>query len=369
MVINNIENLIISGKDIRLRKLKTNTVYFCISRAFTLGKEIIGINYEESNHSRFLVTPAISSSHVFDYVFFNFRPRNKKWIASYHKTKNIIIINGINSTTLKFKKWALKTIIRALNKRGNDVSLQNTGKFIFPVTYGVDMEFEAIKNLKPAMSYASSKHDISSNRYYLGCIKSSQSAQIGLDFSSGPVELRPTQGLDEEELTNNFKRLFVTLKNDKLRNRHNFSVIGDKHAIGGHIHFGVGGRYEPTKRLLELLDFYIGRKLLTLSGKARENYKRCSNKESKSYGFEYRTPPASYCENPKIFKLVIKIARLVFTKYSENTIKKNRGLCVATKNDYIGLGLNKKEVDYLNKWKKEYIKTKSYKTNIINNWA
>lgn len=136
------------------------------------------------------------------------------------------------------------------------------------------------------------------------------SNEIGADGAGSQVEIRPKPGRNHIELVRNIKRLISKI-NVPL------SIKGDRYPLGGHIHLGFSD--ERVRKIVKdninilyivkLLDDFIGKPLLALSGEARGSYKRLGAYEMKPWGFEYRTPPAAYLLSPDITKIVFKIAR------------------------------------------------------------
>jgi len=156
-------------------------------------------------------------------------------------------------------------------------------------------------------------------------------------------ELRPGQGTPQE-VTQNIKTMMKWIK----EHHSEYKIIagggnGHSESIGGHIHFsGIEfSGYESTtrwrnrynrrlrqsssnsqyelhnmdekQRLVYALDFYIGRRLKRVSGGRRggsihgRQYGRYGDIETKSYGFEYRTPP-SWLTDPFLTESVLAIA-------------------------------------------------------------
>ncbi|MFZ8784063.1 putative amidoligase domain-containing protein, partial [Thermocrinis sp.] len=119
---------------------------------------------------------------------------------------------------------------------------------------------------------------------------------IGTDGVSHTAELRPDAAYSEEEYVENFLGLLEEVKEEGVL----LSVQGDTYALGGHIHIGSPDEYivqvlqDEVERFVQVLDDFVGRVLLPTSGRARGSYKRLGAYELKPYGWEYRTPPASY---------------------------------------------------------------------------
>ena len=120
---------------------------------------------------------------------------------------------------------------------------------------------------------------------------------------------------------------------------------GDDYPLGGHIHIGVGINYNPHSKLIELLDDFIGRPTLRLSGAAREDYRELSQVRSQPHGFEYRTCPAAVFQNPAASCIVMKLAKNLTKKFvteQEMTYRNS-----PTIEDYINVGgLSRSQATY-----------------------
>ena len=158
---------------------------------------------------------------------------------------------------------------------------------------------------------------------------------IGTDHGGQVGELRPKAGTPAE-VTNRIKQMFSLIKT-RLDSGEKI-ICGGGHAqrvsIGGHIHLGglnFGNYSSPTRtfhrraggiqirnldmnnhehKLVFMLDFFIGRRLKTVEGGKRygSNYGCPSDIETKSHGFEYRTPP-SWLTDPVITEATLAIAQ------------------------------------------------------------
>jgi len=70
-------------------------------------------------------------------------------------------------------------------------------------------------------------------------------------------------------LVNNIKRLIGRISIDKVP----ISVKGDVFPLGGHIHFGIPHGYlGDIEKIITVLDDFLGRPLVGLSGEARCEY-------------------------------------------------------------------------------------------------
>ncbi len=166
---------------------------------------------------------------------------------------------------------------------------------------------------------------------------------IGTDGARSQVELRPAPGTPAQvvrnlrELIKEFARRFP---------KYDLDAAGHRYPCGGHIHIGGIPDREPPGELLELLDDFVGKPSLPLSGEARGEYRRLSAWEDKPWGFEYRTPPAAVFSNPRVARTVLKLARNLVTKfYSGRALEYNDPPGVE---DYIRVGgLTEREAAYL----------------------
>jgi uncharacterized protein (DUF2141 family) len=217
-----------------------------------------------------------------------------------------------------------------------------------PITLGTDPEFEVIRN----------KNVIQPPSYYRGT-----NNPIGLDGAGMQIELRPAPSSDPHEVIENMKRLFRELKDP-------VTVLGNRYPLGGHIHIGVGAAYRPSNDLLFLLDYFLGKPTIELSGRARDHYKRLSAYEHKNWGFEYRTPPAAIFFTPRFCELALKICQNVTSCYiSERTMKVSQPYPL--KEDYQNY-CDFTELDY-HDWMKELTDYNIYMVkptlfNVAHNW-
>jgi hypothetical protein len=66
---------------------------------------------------------------------------------------------------------------------------------------------------------------------------------------------------------------------------------------------------EGAKAFIQALDDFVGRVLLPTSGKARGEFAYLGEYEFKTYGWEYRTPPASYYADLEVVRIVYKLTK------------------------------------------------------------
>lgn len=158
---------------------------------------------------------------------------------------------------------------------------------------------------------------------------------VGIDHGGSVGEFRPKAGTPAE-VTENLKALITTF-NKRYLTLNNYKMVagGGKGYfvdMGGHIHFGgltfdqnyisvtrQRNRYRspvtPTtndNRLICALDFFIGRRMKKVQGGRRSSghYGKPSDIESKTWGFEYRTPP-SWLTEPALTEAVLALAHLI----------------------------------------------------------
>lgn len=189
--------------------------------------------------------------------------------------------------------------------------------------------------------------------------------RLGTDGAGSQIELRPEPGTPEK-VTEGIREIFKTIDNK------NVSTCGDKYPLGGHIHIGAtkaGVIFLPqcTNELLNLFDMFIGKPTVALSGKGRGSYKELGQMRQNEWGFEYRTPPACIFSNPKITRIVLKIAKNLATHYY-NKEKMKIQYFVDFDNYSNYCSLTEKEYSYFKNWcEKSYQKTKN--NNIIKFWT
>jgi len=223
---------------------------------------------------------------------------------------------GLKPLTEAEREKARRRQMRAL-RRTNTVS----------VTVGGDPEFEMWRKGRTLRA-----------EHYLG-----YEGSIGVDGSGRQVELRPAPGTPVQ-VVRSLRQLIKEFAEDFPEC--DLDAAGHKYPCGGHIHIGGVPDGEPPGKLLELLDDFLGRPSLPLSGDARGSYRRLSAWESKPWGFEYRTPPAAVFSNPRVARIVLKLVRnLVARFYSGRAIEYNDPPGME---DYVRVGgLTEKEAVYL----------------------
>jgi hypothetical protein len=182
----------------------------------------------------------------------------------------------------------------------------------FSLTLGGDPEFEVIFDgeVVPARSLSI---------FYDGDIYD----PIGTDGARSIAELRPDSAYSPEEYVENFLALVERVRKEGVL----LSVQGDTYPLGGHIHVGSSNFYvvqvlqDEVECFVQVLDDFVGRVLLPTSGRARGGYARLGAYEFKNYGWEYRTPPASFYADLEMVRITYKLVKnLVETLLKEGEL-------------------------------------------------
>jgi len=171
-------------------------------------------------------------------------------------------------------------------------------KIYSKVMFGADPEFEVID---------SSSRVVSASGVIKGGADPRQ--EIGRDGAGSQVEIRPAPSSDLRKFISNVRNILKRFAAEYHGYR--LSAQGDTYPLGGHVHLSV----PPNKDIINLLDNWIGRYVMNLSGNARGSYKRLSAYETKPWGFEYRTPPAAIFLKPQVLYAVLKIIKAVLKGY------------------------------------------------------
>lgn len=228
----------------------------------------------------------------------------------------------------------LSAVFETVNVRRVNISFEELPL----LTIGADPEFE----------------QLSSDRSYkvIRSTFTGTSSPIGCDGSGCQIELRPKPSATPEGLVKNIRDL---IKRISIRGIP-ISVKGDIFPLGCHIHFGVPNEFSSEKNfniMARLLDEFLGKLLIELSGKERKQYKALTAYRSQLWGFEYRTLPSAVLLNPKIAYIVLKTAFNLINKILEKgeltvkippTYEEYRELC----------GLSLDEYEYLMNFVNEY---------------
>lgn len=206
-----------------------------------------------------------------------------------------------NDSTIKFvREWLKDDLVDSLNL---DKRRRTRVRILKPIKIklGCDPEFEVRDNVTNTIVRA----DVLPN---IGHI----TGEIGRDGAGSQVEFRPAPG-DSEEVTASLETLFNRFR--ERYERYSLLVSGHTYPLGGHIHIGIGRRIAPTINLLQLLDDFVGKPTIELSGRARSSYKRLGAYENKQWGFEYRSLPAMVFYNPTLTRIVLKLVHNLVYRY------------------------------------------------------
>jgi len=241
--------------------------------------------------------------------------------------------------------------------------------------------------------------------------------EIGTDHGGRVGELRPKHGTPQQ-VTANIKKMFVWIKTHHPDKKIVAGGgIGFNESIGGHIHIGGlefsgytsvtrwrsrrrRGRYstygdntdnprsnvydlasmDSKQKLVYALDLYLGRRLKRVTGGKRGSgsYGKYGDIETKSHGFEYRTPP-SWLTDPILTEAVLAITMRIVelwtvkpTMFDLFIEMKKRSARKKDFNLLIGTGSGSKYMQRQVANYKRIIFSKSYKLdnrNLLENWT
>jgi hypothetical protein len=232
------------------------------------------------------------------------------------------------------------------------------------VTLGADPEFELLDQRGNILTFRDST-TCPYKGIEVGSSATSRDKKIGLDGNRCQVEFRPDKANSPAELVKNMALLFREVDSNAV-----FSAIGDSHPLGGHIHIGFGKRVSITSQLVKLMDYFVGIPTMKMSGKARGGYNHPGNFENKSYGFEYRTPPAAVFAHPKMLFVTAKIVQNLVTRYLngfEFSIADNRN--ETSKEELITqIGLTEQQAQYYMEFINDFRRTMDYTMNVAVAW-
>lgn len=190
---------------------------------------------------------------------------------------------------------------------------------------------------------------------------------VGTDGARTQIELRPKPAKTPEQLVENIKILFENI------NHYHISAKGQGYPVGGHIHFGLVHKTGLPKKLpctqdfIKLIDYFLGKIFVPLSGCARGEYARLTGYREQPHGFEYRSLPAAVFENPEIARISFKIALEIATKYYNTSDFSLKG--TATLEEYkLYCSLTEDEVKYLYEFVNNY-DNEDYAMNVVSNWV
>lgn len=199
---------------------------------------------------------------------------------------------------------------------------------------------------------------------------------IGYDGGGGSsAEFRPKANASPAELINNLHQLFKQFK--IMNTGRQLGVKGDRYPLGSHIHFGFregreAAESEYCTNFLMLLDYFLGKPFLDLSGEARGAYKRLTTNRSQNWGIEYRPLPSAIFINRDIasavFEAAHKVAKLYWNTDSgiDMPVAQLRGMAYRTEYHDL-LGLSNTISDLLFDFPREYVKMTNA-DRFLDNW-
>ncbi len=303
------------------------------AKSSSSGVNVVNFYLDIGDFDLFFIPPNLRSSDNLVHIGIYYIDMNSLYICDLtHCRTGVSILKEIINY-LKGKDYLHKYVVnKDNNKKKNPIR----------VTLGCDPEFE----------YVTKEGVVTENmprKVLFGGKELNGREEIGLDGSGVVLEIRPEPCKYPKSLVNNIKNIFEKIKQCKL------SVVGNKYAVGCHIHFGVGHEYYPKDGLIILLDDFLGCPCFRLNGTARGEYSELSQWRAQPHGFEYRSLPAAVMADPEFFRIVLKICKVIFAKYVNGITFKYEledydGF--PTKNSYMKIcGLSNKEYLYF----KDYI--------------
>ena len=275
---------------------------------------------------------------------------NGRFAGYYQPSKNNIYASDWTHSpnTVKIFKEIWPTLITELELKPIDkhgVCLE-----IDEVLVGCDPEFELIDN--------------TGNVIEAGLIIDDDDCEcsIGLDGSSDQVEIRPEPGTPRQVIKN-IRNLIKEFSEDY--DEFDLCDAGHTYPLGGHIHVGIGREYKPPAELVELLDDFVGRPTLKLSGDAREEYWQLGSYRKQPHGFEYRTPSASAFHDPVVAYCALQATKNICEKFfREETFEYDFNFEMPTVQDYVNIGgLTEKQAKYFVDFVDNYVPTNSIRAS------
>lgn len=200
-------------------------------------------------------------------------------IGVYLTSSNILLCSGLPSGIGDY--WMSQLIDGLGQHRAIDSSKYSK------LTFGADPEFELYNVTGSKRMYAG------------GYFRST--GEIGTDGNSDILELRPNFAFDADGFVRNVDQLI-----QDLLGKCNLSIKGDELPLGGHIH--VGG-VAHTPEVGELLDDFVGKRFINLSGRARGTYKKLGSMRDQPHGIEYRSLPSCTYYSPQLMYIIIKLIK------------------------------------------------------------
>jgi len=221
---------------------------------------------------------------------------NSQKIGIYFQRNRLLIASDWthNSECVHVMRQLLPQICKFFKKRSS-----RAPRISFRLTFGGDPEFEMFDMRTRKIASAS-------EIVHGGTLSSHE---IGVDGAGYQVEIRPSPSAHIDKFVKNFRDILLRFSREYPE--YTLSAQGNRYPLGGHIHLGIS----PTQEIVDLLDHWVGEKVVDLSGTARGSYKKLGAIERKPWGFEYRTPPAAIFLSPSVLRAVLKIIKRVIGAY------------------------------------------------------
>lgn len=297
-------------------KVDKNSIYFnCtfISSAFrnVNVREKVKINFDPSivkTSSCWDGNISLNYSHTYKQNVIEFYTSNNRKLGFYfYNLKSLVLCDLTHHSSgitivKKIVNYLIKNnLVREFKriKKDNDK---------VKITIGADPEFELFKD----------GSFICAGDLFSGC---GPEYKVGLDGNNDVIELRPSPAKAGDvkgfidEMTNLMTTVHKTIFNSNKGNI-TVSAKGNRAAIGGHWHIGVNNKvYQPSSKLVKLLDYFLGTPFWSTNGTARGSYKRIAWTRDQDWGFEYRSTPAACFADPIITGICAKILGNIIKKY------------------------------------------------------
>jgi len=345
------ENTVFTSVNLQDANSENEVLVFLEPRA----QEKLENNYSLDINSGKMIAPKI----YYNVTFVVSHCGKKFVIAAYNKELNVLLINSFVSEAMSFTYFDyFAACLKHYNYTGNinftvePVKSEN-------ITVGIDGELEPVDK---AFLSPYSLRDVPEED--LGCVKMSVETEdkIGIDNGYGQMEIRPSAG-SPDDVVNDIK----SLMNELSISKYHISTKGNRFPLGCHVHFGAGFPIAPPKQLLQLIDFFIGRKVMGLSGESRGHFAELSAWRAKAHGFEYRSMPSAIMENPTILKNVLTICLEVIKAFNSEKSFNITSNC-PTLSDYEKINIGKDIVANIDSFIETYHKT-TYAINTIAAWT
>ena len=228
-----------------------------------------------------------------------FRITGKKSLRGlfYVNAKTLCVANVNNPDTFCFAR-AVISYLKGNGYLFETVTPVDEALSYINTTVGCDPEFEAMRNGRVV-------HACEFNDVFGG---TGENVELGRDGAGAQIEIRPRPSTDPLVVVENIKRIMGRIPCE-------ISCKGTVYPLGGHIHVGVGHSYEIPDDLKVILDSFIGKTTIDLSGSARSSYKALGQSRAQAWGFEYRSTPTACFWKPEFALLCMKIVKNLTEKF------------------------------------------------------